>query len=102
AEAAAGAGRLPERPFVLCVQPSLFDATRVPPGKQLLWVYCHVPHGSTVDMSRAIEAQIERAAPGFRDLVLARATRDSVAMERHDANYIGGDINGGKSDLGQL
>lgn len=102
AEAAVHAGRVPERPFVLFVQPSGFDASRAPRGMHVAWAYCHVPNGSRVDASRAIEAQIERFAPGFRDLILARTARDSAAMEAYDANYVGGDINGGSSDLGQL
>src|SRR5690606_8130609 len=73
-----------------------------PVGKHTAWAYCHVPHGSDVDALAAIEAQIERFAPGFRDLVLARSTRNAVEMERYDPNYVGGDINGGRSDLMQL
>ena len=95
-------GRHPERPLVLVAQQSVFDTTRVPNGKQTLWAYCHVPHGSTVDMTAAIEGQIERFAPGFSDLILARSTMDSVQMERYNSNYVGGDINGGILDLGQL
>ena len=71
-------------------------------GKHVAWAYCHVPNGSTVDMTATIESQVERFAPGFRDLVLARATKDSVAMEAWDANYVGGDINGGIGDWRQL
>ena len=96
------AGRVPERPFVLLVQPSLFDSTRAPRGNHTAWAYCHVPHGSPVDMAAAIEAQVERSAPGFRDLVLARATHTAPQMEAHDANYVGGDINGGAQDVAQL
>jgi len=96
------AGRHPDRPFVLAVQPSRFDPTRAPAGNHTLWAYCHVPSGSTVDMSDRIEAQIERFAPGFRDLILARATMGPTEMERHNANYIGGDINGGLQDLRQI
>lgn len=102
AEAAVHVGKVAEHPFVLLVQPSLFDATRAPSGKHIAWAYCHVPHGDPVDASRAIEAQIERFAPGFKDCVLARATRNAHEVERHNSNYIGGDINGGISDLGQL
>ncbi len=101
-EAAVAAGRLPERPFVLLVQPTLADPTRAPAGKHTAWAYCHVPHGSPADMTSAIEAQVERFAPGFRDLILARATRDATAMEAYDANYVGGDINGGLDDWRQL
>jgi phytoene dehydrogenase-like protein len=96
------AGRIPDRPFVLLVQPSLFDPTRAPAGRHTAWAYCHVPTGSPVDMTTAIEAQVERVAPGFRDLVLARATHSAPQMEAHDANYVGGDINGGAQDLRQL
>lgn len=95
-------GRHPERPFVLVAQQSLFDATRAPAGRHTLWAYCHVPPGSTVDMTARIEAQIERFAPGFRDTVLARSTRTAAAMESLNPNYIGGDINGGVQDLRQL
>ena len=88
-------GRHPERPFVLCVQPSLFDDTRAPPGKHTLWVYCHVPHGSTVDMTERVEDQIERFAPGFRDRVLARHVMTPRDIEAHNPNCVGGDIAGG-------
>jgi phytoene dehydrogenase-like protein len=100
-EAAANAGRHAERPYVLLVQATTFDPTRAPAGKHTAWAYCHVPSGSTVDMTERIEAQVERFAPGFRDRILARATRDSKAVERHDENYVGGDINGGVQDLWQ-
>jgi phytoene dehydrogenase-like protein len=96
------AGRIPERPFVLLVQPSLFDPTRAPAGRHTAWAYCHVPNGSPVDMTTAIEDQVERYAPGFRDLVLGRATHSAPEMEAHDENYVGGDINGGAQDLRQL
>lgn len=88
-------GRHPERPFVLCAQPSLFDPTRAPPGKHTFWAYCHVPAGSTVDMTNALERQIERFAPGFRDRVLARRSMGPADLERHNANLVGGDIAGG-------
>ena len=88
-------GRHPERPFVLTSQPTMFDPTRAPAGKHTFWAYCHVPHGSTVDMTGAIEAQIERFAPGFRDLVLARHTMFPADLERHNANNVGGDVAGG-------
>jgi phytoene dehydrogenase-like protein len=101
-EAEVAAGRHPERPFVLLAQQSLFDPSRAPEGKHTLWGYCHVPNGSTVDMTGPIEDQIERFAPGFRDHVLARHAMDSAAMEAHDANYVGGDINGGAADLRQF
>ncbi|MDQ6909290.1 MAG: NAD(P)/FAD-dependent oxidoreductase [Actinomycetota bacterium] len=88
-------GRHPARPFVLTSQPSRFDPTRAPEGKHTFWAYCHVPHGSTVDMTEAIEAQLERFAPGFRDLVLARHTMFPADLERHNANNVGGDVAGG-------
>lgn len=92
----------PERPLVLLAQQSLFDETRAPDGKHTVWAYCHVPHGSTVDMAERIERQIERFAPGFRDRILARHTMTTVAMEEYNPNYVGGDINGGVQDLRQL
>jgi phytoene dehydrogenase-like protein len=102
AEAAVWRGEHPERPFVLLSQPSLFDPSRAPEGKHTAWAYCHVPNDSTVDMTERIEGQIERFAPGFRERVLARSVMGPTAMERHNANYIGGDISGGVSDLRQL
>ena len=101
-EAAVGRGEHPERPFLILAQQSLFDPTRAPAGKHTAWTYCHTPNGSTEDMTHRIEAQIERFAPGFRSRILARATRNAVEMERYNPNYIGGDINGGIQDLGQL
>lgn len=95
-------GRHPERPFVLLAQQSRFDRSRAPEGVETAWAYCHVPHGSTVDMTERIEAQVARFAPGFRDRIVARHTMGPAAMEEHDANYVGGDINGGVADLRQL
>jgi phytoene dehydrogenase-like protein len=95
-------GRTSERPFVPLAQPSLFDASRAPNGRHTAWAYCHVPHGSTADMLPAIERQIERFAPGFRDRILARAVRQPADFERHNANLVGGDIGSGASDLTQL
>ncbi len=95
-------GRHTERPFVLLVQPTLFDASRAPAGRHTVWAYCHVPNGSTVDMLPRIEQQIERFAPGFRDRVLARAVMNAADMERHNPNYAGGDIAAGACDLRQL
>jgi phytoene dehydrogenase-like protein len=92
----------PEKPFVLLAQPSVLDATRAPVGKHVAWAYCHVPHGSTVDMTAAIEAQVERFAPGFKDIILARHTMNTAQMEAYNPNYIGGDINGGIINLRQL
>ncbi len=100
-ERAVWRGEHPERPFVLLAQQSLFDDTRAPAGKHTVWAYCHVPNGSDVDMSARIEAQIERFAPGFRDRILARHGVNARGMERYNANYIGGDINGGVQDLAQ-
>ena len=91
-----------ERPYVLVAQQSRFDDTRAPAGQQTLWAYCHVPDGSTVDMTERIESQIERFAPGFRDLILARHVHNTADFERYNANYIGGDINGGAQDLTQF
>ncbi|MFN8034320.1 MAG: NAD(P)/FAD-dependent oxidoreductase [Acidimicrobiia bacterium] len=102
AEDAVQQGRCAERPYVLFAQPSLFDPSRAPNGGQTAWAYCHVPHGSTFDMTERIEAQVERFAPGFRDRITARHVMGPAAMEAHDANYVGGDINGGVADLRQF
>ncbi len=96
------AGRHPERPFVLLTQPTLFDSSRAPAGRHVAWTYCHVPRGSHVDMLPAIERQVERFAPGFRDRVLARAVMTPADVERHNPNYVGGDIGAGVTDLRQL
>jgi len=101
-EDAVAHGRVAERPFVLAAQPTLFDATRAPQGKHVLWAYCHVPNGSAVDMKERIEAQIERFAPGFRDCVLARRVSGPAALEKMDANLLGGDIAGGALSLRQF
>ena len=101
-EEAASRGEHPARPFVLLVQPSLFDPTRAPAGKHTAWAYCHVPNGSSRDMTEAIEAQVERFAPGFKDLIAARSAMDPAEVERRNPNYVGGDINGGVQDLRQL
>jgi phytoene dehydrogenase-like protein len=101
-EAEVARGLTPARPFVLVAQQSTFDATRAPEGAHTLWAYCHVPLGSGVDMHEAIEQQIERFAPGFRSLIRARSVLGPAALEAHDANYVGGDINGGAADLRQL
>ena len=98
----AWAGVAPERPFVLLVQPSLFDPSRAPAGKHTAWAYCHVPARSTVDMLPRIEAQIERFAPGFRDRILARAVASPADVESHNANFVGGDIGSGACDLSQF
>jgi phytoene dehydrogenase-like protein len=101
-EAAVWRGEHPQRPFVLLAQQSLFDRTRVPEGKHTVWLYCHVPNGSTFDMTERIENQIERFAPGFKDRILARSTMCTADLERANANLIGGDINGGVMDFRQL
>ena len=95
-------GREAERPFVLVAQPTLYDPSRAPEGKHALWAYCHVPNGSTFDMTERIEAQIERFAPGFRDCVLARHVSSPAALETMDANLAGGDISGGAMTLRQM
>lgn len=95
-------GRVPERPFVLAAQPTLFDPSRAPRGKHVLWVYCHVPNSSAADMTARIEAQIERFAPGFRDCILARHVSTPARLEAMDANLIGGDISGGAISVTQL
>jgi phytoene dehydrogenase-like protein len=95
-------GRHPEKPFVLLAQQSRFDDTRAPAGKHTAWAYCHVPNGSTQDMTAAIENQVERFAPGFRERILARHTMNTAELQEYNANYIGGDINGGIIDIRQL
>jgi phytoene dehydrogenase-like protein len=102
AERSVAAGQIPERPFVLLAQQSLFDPSRAPAGKQTGWAYCHVPNASAFDMTDRIEAQIERFAPGFRDRILARHTMSPLGLQAYDPNYVGGDVNGGIQDLGQL
>jgi len=101
-EELASSGGHPEKPFVLLAQQSLFDKTRAPEGKHTAWAYCHVPNGSNVDMTAAIENQVERFAPGFKDQILAKNTMNSSQIEAYNPNYIGGDINGGIIDIGQL
>ena len=101
-ERAVTQGEHPEKPFVLVAQQSLFDPTRAPEGKHTAWVYCHVPNGSTFDMTERIESQIERFAPGFRDRILAKSTMTSLEFEHYNANYVGGDISGGVMDLWQF
>src|SRR3954471_8181655 len=101
-ERAVRAGSHPERPFVLLVQPSLFDPSRAPAGKHTAWAYCHVPNGSTEDMLPRLESQIERFAPGFRDCVLARRVFPPADLEKKNANLVGGDIGGGALDFRQF
>jgi phytoene dehydrogenase-like protein len=98
-ESALPRGTVHERPFVLLVQPTLFDPTRAPAGKHTAWAYCHVPNGFTLDVSGRIERQVERFAPGFRERILARSVLTPADLERRNANLIGGDINGGTMDL---
>jgi phytoene dehydrogenase-like protein len=101
-ERAVWRGEHPPNPFVLAVQPSLFDPTRAPAGQHTLWAYCHTPHASTVDMTAAIEAQIERFAPSFRERVLARKVHTPADLEAYNPNYVGGDIDGGMQNWRQL
>jgi phytoene dehydrogenase-like protein len=95
-------GRIPERPFTLVAQQSLFDETRAPRGQHTLWAYCHVPFGCDIDMSDRIESQIERFAPDFRDCILARHKMGAADLEKSNPNLAGGDINGGAANLMQL
>jgi phytoene dehydrogenase-like protein len=101
-EAEVAAGRAPERPFVLLAQPTLFDPSRAPVGRHTAWAYCHVPNGSTEDMTERIIGQIERFAPGFRERILAVAKRSPADIERYDPNYVGGDIGAGRADIRQF
>jgi phytoene dehydrogenase-like protein len=102
AELMTSKGKHPEKPFVLLAQPSVFDNTRAPQGKHTAWAYCHVPNGSTADMTGKIEDQIERFAPGFKERILAKHAMDTQQMQEYNPNYIGGDINGGIIDINQL
>jgi phytoene dehydrogenase-like protein len=101
-EAEVNEGRHAERPYCLVTQPCVVDPSRAPDGRHTLWAYCHVPNGSSVDMTERVEAQIERFAPGFRDVVLARSTFTAVATEEHNPSYVGGDINAGAATLKQM
>ncbi|HEX7222214.1 MAG TPA: hypothetical protein VF231_03120, partial [Candidatus Limnocylindrales bacterium] len=101
-ERAVHEGRVSDRPFVLVAQPTQFDPTRAPAGRHVLWAYCHVPNGWTGDAGPAIEGQIERFAPGFRALVRARHAMRPADMEAYNANYVGGDINGGLQHWSQF
>ncbi|MDI3320648.1 phytoene desaturase family protein [Pinibacter soli] len=101
-EKATWQGQHPEKPFVLLAQQSLFDSSRAPEGKHVAWAYCHVPNGSTKDMTAAIEKQVERFAPGFKERIIARHTFNTSELEQYNANYIGGDVIGGATDIGQL
>ncbi|MBD0351060.1 MAG: NAD(P)/FAD-dependent oxidoreductase, partial [Flavisolibacter sp.] len=95
-------GKHPDKPFVLLAQQSVFDPSRAPEGKQTAWAYCHVPNGSEVDMTERIEEQVERFAPHFRDRIIGRHVMNTAQIEAYNPNYIGGDINGGVIDIGQL
>lgn len=95
-------GEIAATPFVLLSQPTLFDSTRAPAGKHIAWAYCHVPNGSSADVSERIEMQVERFAPGFRKRILKRSTLLTSDLERGNPNLVGGDINGGSAELGQL
>jgi phytoene dehydrogenase-like protein len=101
-EAAPAAGRLTDKPYVLAVQPTLVDPTRAPEGGHTFWAYVHVPHGSDADMTEAIENQVERFAPGFRDTIVERATKNAVQMEQWNPNHVGGDISNGEASLRQM
>lgn len=101
-EAETAAGKHADKPFVLLSQPSLFDSSRAPAGKHTAWAYCHVPNGSTVDMTGKIEQQVERFAPGFKERIIGRHTVNTQQLEDYNPNYIGGDINGGSLDVRQL
>lgn len=104
-ERAVWEGRLPDAPYILFAQPSLFDRTRVPPGEataQTAWAYCHVPRGSTADMTAIIERELERHAPGFRDCIIGRHVIRAAEYEAYNPNFIGGDISGGVQDWRQL
>jgi phytoene dehydrogenase-like protein len=101
-EAQVAAGRIPQRPFVLLAQQSLFDRTRAPDGHNAVWAYCHVPNGSDADMTEPILEQVERFAPGFRERILSLSARGPAALEAYNPNYVGGDITGGYNGLPQL
>jgi phytoene dehydrogenase-like protein len=101
-ERSVAAGRLPRRPFVIVVQATVVDPTRAPAGRHTAWAYAHVPHGSSVDATELIEAEIERAATGFRDRVLGRHTLTAAGHEAYNPNYVGGDIGGGLATLPQV
>jgi phytoene dehydrogenase-like protein len=95
-------GRTTERPFVILAQQTIFDETRAPEGRHTAWAYCHVPNGSSADMTARIEAQVERFAPGFGELVLERRSAGPTELEARNRNLVGGDLNSGAMDLGQL
>jgi phytoene dehydrogenase-like protein len=102
AEAAPWRGQHPQKPYVLLVQPTLFDPTRAPPGRHIAWAYCHIPNGSTFNMTDRIEQQVERFAPGFRDLIIGRSVKSPVDLEAGNPNLVGGDVNGGSAEFSHL
>jgi len=102
AEASVFAGQHLDKPFVLLVQPSVADPSRAPDGRHTAWGYCHVPNGSTADRTEAIESQVERFAPGFRDIVLARRTQTTAQLEAWNPNLVGGDVGGGAMSAKQM
>lgn len=102
AEQQTSQGKHPDKPFVLLAQPGIVDPSRAPENKHTLWAYCHVPNGSTTDMSNAIENQIERFAPGFKKLIIHKHAMNAQHLQSYNPNYIGGDINGGVIDIRQL
>ncbi len=101
-EQASAEGKHPEKPFVLLAQQTVFDTSLAPKGKHTAWAYCHVPNGSTINSTEAIESQVERFAPGFRECIIGRHTFNAAELQEYNPNYIGGDINGGIMDIGQL
>jgi phytoene dehydrogenase-like protein len=101
-ERAPNQGRITDKPYVLAVQPTVADRTRAPEGGHIFWAYVHVPHGADVDMTEAIETQVERFAPGFRDTVVERATKTAVQMQQWNPSYKGGDISNGQATLRQM
>ena len=98
----ASMGKVPASPYIVLAQQSIFDPARAPEGRHTAWAYCHVPHGSAENVADLMENKIERHAPGFREIILAKSSMTAVDMERHNQNYVGGDINGGLQDLSQL
>jgi len=101
-ENAISQNQIPDKPFVLFVQPGVVDTSRAPVGKQTAWAYCHVPNGSVKDMTEAIENQVERFAPGFKDCILAKHVMNTRAIQQYNSNYVGGDINGGAATITQV
>ena len=102
AERVTSEGSIPDRPFVIFAQQTLFDDSRAPSGRHTAWAYCHVPNGSDADVTDRIERQVERFAPGFRDRIVGRSAMGPRELERHDQNFVGGDVSGGAMTWGQL